>query len=362
MLRRRGTRMALVAAAVPVLLLTVSGCGSSSNSSTSSSSTSSASSSASSSTSGGGGAAGKKVAFIETNTGNPYNDAVANGFKKAATDLGFSVDVVGPDKPSASAQIPFIQQAIVQHVDVIAIDPNDPATLQASLQQAQSAGIKILEVNADSLPKLRFAGVTALDYSKVAAAQVEELGKLMNYKGDFAILSATPTAVFQKMVVDGEQKILSSDPKYKDMHLLKVAYGNDIPADSTKQTQALLAAYPSIQAITSPTTVGIAATAQAIESAGKAKKIIVTGLGLPSEMKKYVLDGTVQEFQLWDPYSMGLAGGYAIGGELSGTPPTAGGTLAVPSLGSLTISSTGVIYAQNDLTTFTADTINNYKF
>ena len=55
-----------------------------------------------------------------------------------------------------------------------------------------------MEDNNDSLPEsIRVAGVTALDYGLVAPSQLAELGKLMNYSGDFAILSAATTSLFQ---------------------------------------------------------------------------------------------------------------------------------------------------------------------
>ena len=89
------------------------------------------------------------------------------------------------------------------------------------------------------------------------------------------------------------------------MHLVKVVYGNDQSAASFTATNALLTEFPNLKAITSPTTVGIAAAAQAIDSAHKSGKIILTGLGEPSEMKKYILNGTVKEYQLWNVANMG---------------------------------------------------------
>ena len=57
--------------------------------------------------------------------------------------------------------------------------------------------------------------------------------------------------------------------KYKNMKLVKIAYGNDDPAESAKQTQALLQAYPNLKAIIAPTTVGIQAAAQELQQEGK---------------------------------------------------------------------------------------------
>ena len=38
---------------------------------------------------------------------------------------------------------------------------------------------------------------------------------------------------------------------------------------------------------------------------------MLTGLGTPDEMKKYVADGTVKEFELWDPADLGYLAAYA---------------------------------------------------
>ncbi len=44
----------------------------------------------------------------------------------------------------------------------------------------------------------------------------------------------------------------------------------------------------------SPTTVGIAAAAQVVETSGVADKVAVTGLGTPNQMRPFIKDGTVK--------------------------------------------------------------------
>ena len=41
-------------------------------------------------------------------------------------------------------------------------------------------------------------------------------------------------------------------PKYKNMQLVKIAYGNDDDTKSAQETQALLQAYPNLKGIISP--------------------------------------------------------------------------------------------------------------
>ncbi len=55
----------------------------------------------------------------------------------------------------------------------------------------------------------------------------------------------------------------------------------------------------------SPTTVGIQATAKAMQDEGLCDKVKVSGLGLPSEMVSYTKNGCAPEFALWDFRDLG---------------------------------------------------------
>jgi rhamnose transport system substrate-binding protein len=49
-------------------------------------------------------------------------------------------------------------------------------------------------------------------------------------------------------------------------------------------------------------------------------------------MKKYVHDGTVQSFELWNPTDLGYLAGYAAASLASGTPMQAGSSFKAGSL------------------------------
>src|SRR6185437_8156145 len=82
----------------------------------------------------------------------------------------------------------------------------------------------------------------------------------------------------------------------------------------------LLSAYPNLKGIISPTTVGISTAAQYLSTHKNiAAKVALTGLGLPSQMKSYVHDGTVKAFELWNPSELGYLAGYAAAALASGS-------------------------------------------
>src|SRR5260370_12083304 len=94
------------------------------------------------------------------------------------------------------------------------------------------------------------------------------------------------------------------------MKLVKIAYGNDDDTTSFNDTLALLQQFPNLKGIISPTTVGIAAAARALESVKKGGQVALTGLGTPNQLRQYVKDGTIKVFELWDPGNLGYLAYY----------------------------------------------------
>ena len=79
-----------------------------------------------------------------------------------------------------------------------------------------------------------------------------------------AILSAAATAANQNTWIKF-MKVALKLPKYKNMKLVKIYYGNDNPAQSRQATVSMLQAYPNLKGIESPTTVGISSAAQFLD-------------------------------------------------------------------------------------------------
>jgi rhamnose transport system substrate-binding protein len=172
---------------------------------------------------------------------------------------------------------------------------------------------------------------------------VRLIAKEIGYNGQIAIVSAASTATNQNAWIAIMKQELAR-PEYKNMSLVQVAYGNDDDQKSFQETQSLIQAYPGLKAIVSPTSVGIAAAARAIEAAGKSGKVALTGLGTPNLMRKYVKDGAVQAFELWDPSDLGYLAYYTaaalVDGIITGKP---GETYVAGKLGSRKIVANSVV-------------------
>jgi len=254
----------------------------------------------------------KKVALVFKNTGNPYGEKMMEGFQKAVEEAGGEAIFKAPDQPTAEAQIQIIEELIAQRVDAIAVTANDFDALQPSLKKAMQRGIKVFSVDSAVNPKSRITHVNQADPERVGRVQIQAVSQMIGGKGEIAILSATSQASNQNLWIEWMKKELQ-DPKYKDIKLVKVAYGDDLRDKSVAETEALLKTYPNLKAIIAPTTVGIAAASKVISDKGLKGKVIVTGLGLPSEMAEYIKNGVCPWMYLWNPIDVGyLAGHVAI--------------------------------------------------
>ena len=305
------------------------------------------------------------IVYIGKNTGNPYFDSINGGFVDACKEIGCEYEFVAPATAEATSQIPFIEAQIQRGVDVIAIAPNSPDALNQVLDSAKAAGILVLTVNGDLVgnEEHRDATILPVDFTKTGPNQVELMGSMIGYKGEIAILSATTEAPDQNTWIAAMKDALANDAKYAKMNLVATVYGDDQPEKSTAEMEALLANYPNLVGVIAPTTVGVAAAAQVVQSRGIASTVHVTGLGLPSEMRDFIKDGTVSAFQLWSPYNEGVLAAYFAAGVKDGSIKNeVGSTFDVPNLGTITINENNSMNTQAELTTFTPDNIDQFDF
>ena len=360
---RRAKKLALalpVAAAVAVAACSSSG--SSSSASTGSTASSSTGAGSSSGASAAGLKKGLKVFVIPKNLGNSYfttaDSANSGGAISALNALGETGSETSGTSATPASQIPAIQAAVSRGANALIVSATDPTALCPTLESAMHRGITVVTYDSDA-PTCRSMFINQASTAQIGTSEVDVLAKEIGDSGQIAIVSAAASATNQNAWIGYMKQELK---KYPKMTLASTVYGNDDPTTATQVTQGLLQQYPNLKGIISPTTVGIAAAAGVLDTAKYRGKVALTGLGTPDEMKKYVSDGTVKEFVLWNPANLGYLAAYAAVEIASGAITGATGqTFTAGKLGSYTIGADNTVLL-GPPTVFDSSNVNNFNF
>jgi rhamnose transport system substrate-binding protein len=218
-------------------------------------------------------------------------------------------NVLGLEEIGGDAQIGFINNLVSQKVGVLAIAGNDANAVAPALKRAAQQGVRVVSYDSDVATDARALFMNQVSFDSLAEMMLQSMGQLINYEGDFAILSSTPTATNQNTWIAFMKKRLE-EPKYVKMKLIQIAYGQESEQINQQQALALVQAFPTLKGVIIPAGIGLPAAARALDQAGLLSKVKVTGLAPTSLIKKYIKDGSVQDIW-WKPYDLGYLTFYA---------------------------------------------------
>jgi rhamnose transport system substrate-binding protein len=303
-----------------------------------------------------------ELAMVIKSTTNPYYNATLSGARIAAKEIGGSANNYGPTESSGQAQVELINNLADRHIPAIAVAPSDPDAVVPAMKRAQKLGAKVVTFDADSAPDGRPFFVNQSTSDAIGRYGAQLLLEAMGPKGKVAIVSAQPTAANQNAWIAAFRDEIK---KYKDIEIVDEVYGYDNEQKAFDATVALTTKYPDLTGIFAPTCPGLPAVARALESVHKAGTIKVSGNCVPSITGKYMLDGTIQGFYLWDPIKLGYvtyyAAKYLAEGKIQGK---AGDSFTIKDgkwPGKYEIDATGQIITGEPLQ-FTAENIKDYNF
>jgi rhamnose transport system substrate-binding protein len=215
-------------------------------------------------------------------------------------------DFVGPASTDpGSEQISYMVNAPVQEYDVVMLSNNVGEDIADAAAEAQAAGVKVVTWDS-GIPSAigEDVFIAQVDFDQTGVVMADMALSILPDGGQFAILSARPESPNQNAWIAAMQTALE-DPKYAGLELVETVYGNDNSEDSEAAATGLIDQWPDLKLIMSPTTIGIKAAAKVVTDDGLCDEIKISGLGLPSEMAAYTLDGCAPEFALWSFHDLG---------------------------------------------------------
>ncbi len=276
-----------------------------------------------------------KIFMVPKFTGAPYFVATQRGAEQAVAEFatrGVPIDFefTGPTVANTDEEIRIIDDLIAQRPDALIVSANDAQALIPVLQKAKGEGIPVVTYDADVAdPGARDFFVNQATFRDVGATLIdviaEEAGCNVQAEQDpnctvkYAIVSADPEAFNQNSWIEAMKRHQAQ--KYPNMQLLRIEYGYDRPAESFQAAQALISAFRGeLQAIIAPTSVALPRVAEAVEQAGLAGQIIVTGLATPNDTREFVKRGTIKTVVLWNPVDLGYLAVYGAVAAIKGEP------------------------------------------
>ena len=232
-------------------------------------------------------------------------DRMEAGNKRFAEATGNEVYQSGPTGDADTAvQISSIEDAIASGVDAITVIPSDPSAVETTLAKARDNGIVVISHEAEGLENVDY-DMEAFVNQEYGAHMMDLLAEEMGGKGGYVIMMGTLTAASHQQWTEGAIK--RQEEKYPDMYQVCDPVEGASQEAAYSAAKEVIATYPEIGGFIGCDTNDPPGIAMAVEEAGKAGDIAVTGTCLVSQAKDYLNSGTIKTFTFWDPADAGEA-------------------------------------------------------
>ena len=282
-------------------------------------------------------APGHVYAMVSKDIHNPYMKKAYEGFEAACREIGAEPVFRGPDVATPEWQIEIIDSLADEGVDLISVTANDADALYPALHGAMEKGIKVISFDSAVNKDSRLTHVQQANPEQIGRVLVQAAYEMAGGEGGIAVLSTTRQATNQNLWIEWMKKELDENPeKYAKTPLIRTAYGDDEPIKSASAARLLLQD-PGISVIIAPTAVGMLAAGKCLEDSGS--QVLLTGLGLPSDMAGFIEDGICPWMYLWNPVDLGYLTAYTgdalVDGRIAGD---AGDTFIAGNMGERVIT------------------------
>ncbi|MBB3908536.1 hypothetical protein B6A27_15475 [Anoxybacillus sp. UARK-01] len=301
-----------------------------------------------------------KIAVVPKLVGIPYFNAAEKGALQAGKDLGVDVIYTGPTEADAAQQVKIIEDLISQKVDVIAVAPNDPASLTPVLKKAKEQGIKVIDWDTPADQSIVELSIHQIDdeiYGRhIAKTLIEKIG---TDKGEIAILTGGLSAANLNAWIDAAKKELEEN--YPGIKLVTDKIATDEKQQVAYQkTLDLIKSYPNLKGIMAFSTPAPLGAAQAIQEKGLQNKITVVGTALPKDSKPFLEDQSLDVAILWEPNKLGYLTVALAKDLVEGKKPQDGQN--IDNVGKIEVKEDGKTVIMGPPTDFTAENAGNYDF
>ena len=246
-----------------------------------------------------------KISFIQGVAGDNFYITMQCGIQEEAKKLGVTVNTQGPAKFDATLQKPILDSVVQTKPDAILIAPTDVKAMQAPLNAAAQAGIKLVMVDTTVNDPSIAVSQVASDNNGGGAAAFTAIKELAPKGGKVLVISVKPGISTTDARVAGFNAAVKADPAYTN---LGVQYDNDDPVQAAQLVTAALQKNPDIVGIFATNLFSAEGSATGVKQAGKTGAVKIVGFDAGPAQIKDLKAGTVQALVAQQPGTIGIKG------------------------------------------------------
>ena len=297
----------------------------------------------------------RSIRFVFKVSGLSYGAACERGMHEAAAKLGIDARFLAPDTADALKQNNIIEDQINAGADAVVVSPNDATAVEPAIARGMARGVKMFTWDSDAPGSQRVFYVAAADDVGIGTGIADALARSIGGKGQVAIMSGGRAAFNLNQHVKG---MLEGFKRYPGITVVQpILYNDDDKTKAISQAVAMLQKYPNLAGFACANSPSPPGAARALIQTGRAGKVKVWGLSLPSENRQYLKDGTVTGLMLWDPAKLTGLTTILVNDALDGKMPKDGATY--PGYGRISVKGPIVLMPG---VTITKENVDRYNF
>jgi rhamnose transport system permease protein len=280
------------------------------------------------------------IAMMPKAKGDPYFVSCRAGAEDAAREQDVELIWDGPTSLDAAKQNELVENWITRGVDAIAVAVENRAAISTVLRKARGRGIHVLTWDADAEPDARDFFVNQATAEGIGNALTDEAARLLDGKGEFAVITGALTAANQNEWISFIRKRVAE--KHPQLRLATIRPSDDDRDKAFAETQTILKVHPSVKLMMAISAPAVPGSAEAVRQAGRTD-VRVIGLSLPNINKPYVHSGVVQTVVLWNTRDLGYLTVYAAAMAADGKLSAGIQSLQAGRLGPVTVRGSEIV-------------------
>lgn len=249
-----------------------------------------------------GAAAETTMGIVVKIGGIPWFNAMEDGIKERAAELGVTAEMIGPTSADPALQVRAIEDLIAKGVDVIGVVPNDEAALEPVLKKAMDAGIKVIAHEGPGLNNVdwNFELASADGFGEAHAELLCDKAEA----GKYAVYVGSLTVPLHNAWADAAIDWMGSN--CDKLELVGERYGVAESVDDSRSTALdLIAANPDLKGFLAFGSQGPIGAGRAVEERRLGGTVHVLGPFSPGQGRQLLKDDIISGGYMWNPAEAG---------------------------------------------------------